>query len=214
MSIYLPPIASKKAAFLINSTCQALGSAPEKEDTTRKSREGSVYNNSHIYRRQFDKKGRELRHKPHGEKTGYICQNPRFVCEPVCHVSTVNCPAEQWWPQGFDRTPTKQPNYSLDSTARSDFLWPFDKPEVTPTRHGSNSSYKHVASGIVPGLKDSRSHGCLYCEFISYHHQYDSRKDPTQPMRGKLHGSFVWTPVTSQPLEQPNQKENQVQILS
>ena len=30
----------------------------------------------------------------------------------------------------------------------------------------------------------------------------------------QLHGSFVWTPVTSQPLEQPNQKENQVQILS
>ena len=39
-------------------------------------------------------------------------------------------------------------SYSLDSTVRSHFPWPSDKPQAIPSRHGFNSGHRHVASGI------------------------------------------------------------------
>jgi hypothetical protein len=74
----------------------------------------------------------------------------------------------------------------LDSTARSHFSWPSDKPQAIATRHGSNLSHKHVASGIVPGLKDYSPGGHILCEYISFDHQYSSRENPSQPLRGQV----------------------------
>ena len=85
----------------------------------------------------------------------------------------------------------------MDSTSRSDYAQT-SSSQRKQTRFGCNPNKSKVAMGIVPEcsapvLLHSADH--KNSEKISYEHQYNSRLDPNEPVRGRRHGCFVWKPV-------------------
>lgn len=139
--------------------------------------------------------------KPHPTNVTFLRQNPRFICEPICYVKTaVDSPVTHpsWWPDELPEKTTKVPQHSFDSTARSDYRPP-PFPHERLTRHSSNLATQatSAATGIVSqGVHKTGSKASKVVEKISYEHQFNSRLDPSQPIRGRRHGSFIWKVVS------------------
>ena len=66
------------------------------------------------------------KNRPQPTSATFLRQNPRFNCEPICHVNTVlkdttELDGHLWWPIELPEKKAKIPNYSLDSTSRFDY---------------------------------------------------------------------------------------------
>ena len=133
--------------------------------------------------------------KPHPTNVTFLRQNPRFICEPICYVKTaadspVTFPA--WWPDESLTKPPKIPTHSFDSTSRTDYRPP-PFPHDRVTRYSSNLAIQVTPAGIIPqGSQTSSAKIPKVVEKISYEHQFNSRLDPSHPIRGRRHGSFIW----------------------
>ncbi|XP_043911072.1 uncharacterized protein C2orf73 homolog [Protopterus annectens] len=134
---------------------------------------------------------------PHPYYARFINTNPHTLNEPVIHMETKVTIDQQhhWWPSGTSHTEQHKPKYSKQSTQRMDYQnlenWPL------PKRRYNMNPNRSPASGIVP-LADSRTpHSApkILLEKVSYHHQYNSRASPNEPIRGKRHGAFVWSEI-------------------
>ena len=147
--------------------------------------------------------------KPHPTNVTFLRQNPRFICEPICYVKTavdspVTCPS--WWPEELPEKTTKVPQHSFDSTARSDYRPP-PLPHERLTRYSSNLAMQatSAATGTVTQVvHKTGSKVPKVVEKISYEHQFNSRLDPSQPIRGRRHGSFIWKVVSD--IDKQNRK--------
>ncbi|XP_052590528.1 uncharacterized protein C2orf73 homolog [Peromyscus californicus insignis] len=97
--------------------------------------------------------------------------------------------ARKWWLHSEAGEPVSQPSYDTNSTQRSDFQKPAC-PLVLPVKH---NRMRKPSCGIVPltCLSSSAEHEKNFVEYISFIHQYDSRKTPNEPIRGKRYGTFV-----------------------
>ncbi|XP_064603597.1 uncharacterized protein LOC135469011 [Liolophura sinensis] len=132
--------------------------------------------------------------RPHPEATDFLRHNVLFLNEPVCSVHTGETQADQgsWWPSRTSDKPLEAPSYTVNTTFRQDFR---KRKGVTPaaTRHSSNPN-KEPSKGAVPVnfLRGADGKQTLWKEGLSYEHQYNSRLDPSYPIRGKRHGAFVW----------------------
>lgn len=144
------------------------------------------------------------KNKPQPKAVTFLRQNPRFVCEPICHVDTTvqeekKRNVHSWWPEETIQSPVKKPVYSLSSTSRTDYKnFSFCSPQTGYSRHENlsfNVPRSKGAVGIVPGYRSSE-HAHPILEKISYEHQFNSRLDPSHPVRGKRHGCFVWKVMT------------------
>lgn len=131
----------------------------------------------------------------------FLRQNPRFICEPICYVKTtvdsqVTCPS--WWPEELPEKSSKVPQHSFDSTARSDYRPPPFPHERLMMYSGSQATQATPATnGIIPQVVHKTE--CKMpkvVEKISYEHQFNSRLDPSHPIRGRRHGSFIWKVVS------------------
>ena len=139
--------------------------------------------------------------KPHPTNVTFLRQNPRFICEPICYVKTTVDTREthpSWWPEELPEKSTKVPQHSFDSTARSDYQPP-PFPHERSMMHGGSLAMQATpaTNGIIP--QDVLKTGCKtpkVVEKISYEHQFNSRLDPSHPIRGRRHGSFIWKVVS------------------
>ena len=147
--------------------------------------------------------------KPHPTNVTFLRQNPRFICEPICYVKTavdspVTFPA--WWPDESLTKPPKIPAHSFDSTSRTDYRPP-PFPHDRITRYSSNLSMQVTPAGIIPhGAQTSSAKTPKVVERISYEHQFNSRLDPSHPIRGRRHGSFIWKVISD--VGKPNRKHS------
>jgi len=140
--------------------------------------------------------------KPHPTNVTFLRQNPRFICEPICYVKTTVDSQEthpSWWPEELPEKSTKVPQHSFDSTARSDYRPPPIPHERSMIHSGSLAIQGTPATnGMIPPQAILKT-GCKapkVVEKISYEHQFNSRLDPSHPIRGRRHGSFIWKVVS------------------
>ncbi|XP_067845099.1 uncharacterized protein C2orf73-like isoform X2 [Heptranchias perlo] len=140
------------------------------------------------------------RNKPQPHYARYIRTNSRFINEPFAYMETEATMSKpfQWMTHESPFLTQHIPPYSLESTQRHDFQNFTSKPHPQ-TRHGCNPN-KYPCSGIVPQVDPSEllSPPKVYRECISFIHQYDARKYPNEPIRGKRHGAFVCTQINPQ----------------
>ena len=144
----------------------------------------------------------EPNNKPHPTNVTFLRQNPRFICEPICYVKT-GVDSQQtypsWWPEELPEKSSKVPQYSFDSTARSDYRPPPFPHERSMMHTGSLAMRSTPATnGIIPQavLTKTACKTPKVIEKISYEHQFNSRLDPSHPIRGRRHGSFIWKVVS------------------
>uniref|UniRef100_A0A4W2HV75 Ciliary microtubule inner protein 6 n=1 Tax=Bos indicus x Bos taurus TaxID=30522 RepID=A0A4W2HV75_BOBOX len=125
----------------------------------------------------------------------FINTNVRTCNEPVPYIDVKKEPENQgdWWPHGKGLENPFQPPYDTKSTQRSDFKKP-TCPLVSPVKH---SKLQKPSYGIVPLVSPDASAELQrnFKEHISFIHQYDARKTPNEPIRGKRHGVFVQTEI-------------------
>jgi hypothetical protein len=105
-----------------------------------------------------------------------------------------------WWPDETVQKPVTKPLYSLSSTSRADYTnFSLCSPRTgySKAEHVrlSTPNRPKAAVGILPGYRTSESTQHV-SEQISYEHQFNSRLNPSHPIRGKRHGCFVWKVVT------------------
>ncbi|XP_072624460.1 ciliary microtubule inner protein 6 [Canis lupus baileyi] len=121
----------------------------------------------------------------------FIHTNARTLNEPVPYIDPKKGPEKQgdWWSHGKGLEYPFQPSYDTTSTQRSDFQKP-TCPLVLPVKH---SKLQKASCGIVPIASPDVSAELQknFIEHISFLHQYDARKIPNEPIRGKRHGAFV-----------------------
>ncbi|KAM9187828.1 ciliary microtubule inner protein 6 [Dugong dugon] len=121
----------------------------------------------------------------------FINTNARTCNEPVPYIDPRRGPEKQgdWWSHGKVLEHFFQPPYDTKSTQRSDFQKP-TCPLVLPVKH---SRMQRASSGIVPLASPDASAELQsnFIERISFIHQYDARKTPSEPLQGKRHGAFV-----------------------
>uniref|UniRef100_A0A671F2D5 Ciliary microtubule inner protein 6 n=1 Tax=Rhinolophus ferrumequinum TaxID=59479 RepID=A0A671F2D5_RHIFE len=125
----------------------------------------------------------------------FINTNARTCNEPVPYIDPQKGPEKQggWWSHGKGLEHPFQPPYDTKSTQRSDFQKP-TCPLILPVKH---SKLQKPSCGIVP-LASPDASGELqknFIERISFIHQYDARKTPNLPIKGKRHGVFVQTEI-------------------
>ncbi|XP_032733670.1 uncharacterized protein C2orf73 homolog isoform X1 [Lontra canadensis] len=125
----------------------------------------------------------------------FIHTNARTLNEPVPYIDPRKGPEKQgdWWSHGKRLEHPFQPPYDTKSTQRSDFQKPAC-PLVLPVKH---SKLQKPSCGIVPLASPDASAELQknFIEHISFLHQYDARKTPNEPIRGKRHGAFVQTEI-------------------
>ncbi|MEE6474301.1 hypothetical protein FKM82_010340 [Ascaphus truei] len=137
---------------------------------------------------------------PHPYYATFIPSNVRFLNEPIHHMETENTKLTQmeWWPRGEQSLSLHRPPYDRLTTQRKDFqsLVYSAHPQ---TRHGCNP-HKFPLHGIVPLASPRGRTRCpkLLQEQVSFLHNYDSRLTPSEPIRGKRHGAFVWTEIKTE----------------
>ncbi|XP_072363966.1 uncharacterized protein [Scyliorhinus torazame] len=128
------------------------------------------------------------RNKPQPHYARCIRSNTRFINEPFAYMETEPTMSKQFhWMKYESPFLTRHvPTYSLESTQRHDYQNLTPKLHVQ-TRHGCNPN-KYPCSGIVPQVDPSEllSPPKDYREYISFIHQYDARKYPNEPIRGKI----------------------------
>nr|XP_012633263.1 uncharacterized protein C2orf73 homolog [Microcebus murinus] len=121
----------------------------------------------------------------------FINTNTRIYNEPIPYIDLKIGPEKQgdWWPHGKALEPAFRPPYDTKSVQRSDFQKP-TCPLVLPVKH---SKMQKPSCGIVPLASPDASAELQssFVEYISFTHQYDARKTPNEPIRGKRHGVFV-----------------------
>ncbi|CAH2255190.1 Hypothetical predicted protein [Pelobates cultripes] len=136
---------------------------------------------------------------PHPYYAKCIRDNVRFLLEPITHMETASTKHRQteWWPTEAEKPLSHKPPFDNKTTQRSDFTpIPHSSPQ---TRHGCNPN-KSSQPGIVP-LASPESKGKfpqVLLEQTSFKHQYNSRTTPNEPIRGKLHGAFVWKEIKTE----------------
>ncbi|KAK3705154.1 hypothetical protein QZH41_003761 [Actinostola sp. cb2023] len=204
-SIYLPPIARKKKVdgWPRQDTSRVFSDFQVNLKQETKSSYGSHFVRHNVPPTLQRAASPTRKNKPQPTTVTFLRQNPRFVCEPICHVDTLESQEEifhTWWPNETLQRPVTKPQYSLNSTSRADYKnfslcsprsASFSRQEV------SSTSKPQGAVGILPGYAPSQVAPHI-SEKISYEHQFNSRLDPSHPIRGKRHGCFVWkvsTPV-------------------
>lgn len=204
-NIYLPPIARKKKvdgyprqdSSRVFSDLQGSGSQSKTSYDTH-----FIGHSLLVSSRQSALTGQN---KPHPTKVTFLRQNPRFICEPICHVETATDSPPTfptWWPNEIPEKPAKIPKHSFDSTSRTDYRPP---PLLNDRvmQYSSNLAMQVTPLGILPqghqhtsiSSQASQSSGAdapKVVEKISYEHQFNSRLDPSHPIRGRRHGSFIW----------------------
>ncbi|XP_006159092.2 uncharacterized protein C2orf73 homolog [Tupaia chinensis] len=121
----------------------------------------------------------------------FINTNARTYNEPIPYIDPKKGPSKQgdWWPHSRVLEYAFQPPYDTKSTQRSDFQKP-TCPLVSPVKH---SRMQKPSCGIVPLVSPDAAAELQnnFIERISFTHQYDARKTPNEPVRGKRHGTFV-----------------------
>lgn len=135
----------------------------------------------------------------HPNRVSFIYQNPRLVNEPICFANTrETCREQQNWL--YDSvSPEKKliPKFNTATVNRSDYKAVEEKERPKGlSRFGCNTNRTNVAKGMVPGHCVEES--VIAKERISYGHQFDCRQSRKE--RGRLHGAFVWEPVTDSQL--------------
>lgn len=140
----------------------------------------------------------ERRNCPQPWHSRFLCNNARFLNEPVCVMATNDTDDVQnkWWPSRTSDEPLKVPKFCKSTTQRMDFK---DHGPIRPIgRHSSNPNIART-QGILPVNVPKRGAeaGDVLREKISYLHGYNCRSNPNEPIRGRLHGSFVWDHVVS-----------------
>lgn len=139
------------------------------------------------------------KNKPQPTAVTFLRQNPRFVCEPICHVDTL-IPKDEafcsWWPNEIKDHAVIKPKYTYHSTSRTDYRnFSLDSPRCASySRHEVLTQKAPKPEGnitIVPGCSSPQAMPNML-EKISYEHQFNSRLDPSFPVRGRRHGCFVW----------------------
>ncbi|KAG8512307.1 putative protein C2orf73 [Galemys pyrenaicus] len=125
----------------------------------------------------------------------FINTNARTLNEPVPYIDPKKEPEHQgdWWSHGKELELPLQPPYDTKSTQRSDFRKP-TCPLVLPVKH---SKLQKPSCGIVPLASPDASaeRQKNFIERISYIHQYDARKTPSEPIKGKRQGIFIQTEI-------------------
>ncbi|KAL6082301.1 hypothetical protein STEG23_021456, partial [Scotinomys teguina] len=115
----------------------------------------------------------------------FINTNARTYNEPVPYIDNKG-PTKQrkWWLHNEAPESVSQPSYDTKSTQRSDFQKPAC-PLVLPVKY---NRMRKPSCGIVPltCLSSSAERENNFVEYISFIHQYDSRKTPNEPIQGKL----------------------------
>ena len=111
-----------------------------------------------------------------------------------------------WWPDEVPEQQTKIPEHSSDSTSRTDYPPP-PIPHDRITRYSSNLAMQVTPAGIFH-QEPHKSGVCTpkIVEKISYEHQFNSRLDPSHPVRGRRHGSFIWKVISD--VGRPGRKNN------
>nr|XP_027790107.1 LOW QUALITY PROTEIN: uncharacterized protein C2orf73 homolog [Marmota flaviventris] len=121
----------------------------------------------------------------------FIITNARTFYEPIPYIDSKNKTEDQsdWWSYSKALEHVFQPPYDTKSTQRSDFQKP-TCPLTLPVKH---SKMQKASSGIVPLASPDASAELQnkFTEYMSFIHQYDSRKTPNEPIRGKRLGTFV-----------------------
>ncbi|XP_038073924.1 uncharacterized protein C2orf73 homolog [Patiria miniata] len=206
MTLYMPPLSTKKRGGEQKSdpgTKRVFGNYEENLPAAQ-SHYSTIHSNVLAGSKFSPAKSRILSparlHKPHPSQVGFLLQDCRLMHEPICDVKpqskavSADPEGNMWWKwqvgngEVVKRTP---PKYSYHSTNRDQFRTP-EKPQLGQTRHGSNPG-TYASSGIVPVTRLPSEKGPrLLVEHISYDHQYNSRTNPSEPIRGKKHGSIVW----------------------
>lgn len=139
------------------------------------------------------------KNKPQPTAVTFLRQNPRFVCEPICHVDTL-IPKDDtlcsWWPNEIKDHAIIKPKYTYHSTSRADYKnFSLESPRGTSySRHEILNQRAPKPEGniqILPGCSSPQVMPNML-EKISYEHQFNSRRDPSFPVRGRRHGCFVW----------------------
>lgn len=134
-------------------------------------------------------------HNPHPRSCGFLRHDVRLLNEPICSVYTSHTHDEQnmWWPSRTSDEPLNVPPKTKDTIYRSDYMKEHKEPLHRTTRHESNTK-REPALGPVPVNFLTKRDGTqrIFQEKKSYEHDYNSRKDPNYPIRGKRLGSFVW----------------------
>ncbi|XP_071791255.1 ciliary microtubule inner protein 6-like [Asterias amurensis] len=203
MTLYMPPLSTKKRGGEQKTDSDTKRVFGNYEENLPASKSHYSTTHSNIPSRRFSPaKSRTLsptrQHNPHPSQVGFLMQDCRLLNAPICDVkpqakeATQDPSGDMWWKwkEGQGEVKKVVPKYSYNSTNRDQFRTP-EKAQSGQTRHGSNPS-THT-SGIVPITSLPSEKGPrLLVEHISYQHQYDSRTNPSQPIRGKKHGSFVW----------------------
>ncbi|CAL1526887.1 unnamed protein product [Lymnaea stagnalis] len=135
------------------------------------------------------------RHNPQSRSCGFLDKNVRLLCEPVCNVHTTEVQYEEgkWWPARANPGNLIVPPYAEDTQYRIDYNYRRGENPKGCGRHTANIN-REPALGAIPVnlLKERDGSQRLYKEGLSFEHQYNSRKDPNYPIRGKRHGAFVW----------------------
>lgn len=209
MTLYMPPLSTKKKGGeqkLRDPDSKRVFGNYEENLPAAQSHYTNTHNNVLPNRKFSPAKSRILsparQHNPHPSQVGFLLQDCRLINEPICDVKPqvkeelMDPESNKWWkwqsPNG-ETAPARKtlPKYSYNSSNRDEYRKPVD-PKQGQTRHGNNPN-SHTSSGIVPitGLPSEKGPRLLL-EHISYDHQYNSRTNPSQPIRGKKHGSFVW----------------------
>ncbi|XP_059504503.1 uncharacterized protein C2orf73-like isoform X2 [Stegostoma tigrinum] len=160
-----------------------------------------IFHNLHDGTKAFLQRPRSPnRNKPQPHYARYIRSNTRFINEPFAYMEAEDTLPEQlhWMKHESPFLTQRVSAYSLESTQRHDYQ-KITAEAHAQTRHGCNPN-KYPCSGIVPQV-DPRElltppKNCK--EYISFIHQYDARKCPNEPIRGKRHGAFVCTQINSQ----------------
>lgn len=138
----------------------------------------------------------ERRNCPHPWHSRFLRNNVRLLNEPICLMATESTDPEQdsWWPSRTSNEPLKKPQKTADTIQRSDYQ--HSAPVRGNTRHSSNP-FTIPSKGILPvnEPKKLEDPGDILLESVSYRHGYNSRLERNEPIRGKLHGSFVWNQV-------------------
>uniref|UniRef100_H2YH35 Uncharacterized protein n=1 Tax=Ciona savignyi TaxID=51511 RepID=H2YH35_CIOSA len=148
----------------------------------------------------------DRRNCPHPWNSRFLRHNVKVLNKPICVIATNATDAEQhdWWPRMEGKESKPQPCYTRCTTQRADYQRHNLEDRV------SNAGNQNPNKNIVPLTStDCRKRsGEVLLEKISYRHNYNSRLDPSEPIRGKLHGSFVWDQVKYTKPSSPNPPQN------
>lgn len=114
----------------------------------------------------------------------FLRQNPRFINAPICNINySLDCDASapecMQWPH-VEKSKDSERKDSKDTSISA--------PTIKPKFH---KAPKTIVQELLSDPKEETSNRKNLKEYISFKHQYNCRKDPNEPVRGKLHGSFI-----------------------